>query len=453
MSLFKKLFANSAITAIILVSGFSVWLAGNLGAFGINKIVFDVVIYHSYTPALFIEKDLSLIFYKNNRDYYFEKGMYWASETPDGKPIIKTTYGLSLMNLPFTIWPILFDSENKLNGYELPFSIAIGVANLFYFIIALFALYKLLLKLGFSKNAIAFTVFCITIGTNVLTYSSVTVGMPHIYNFSILVFLLYFIVLWHEHPNYKYSIAIGLLIGLLILIRPTNILFGLCLLFFKKPVSKINFIAFIKQFKFLLLMALCAFLIVVPQLLYWKHVTGHYFFNSYVGEKFYFNNPHLPEYIFGFRKGWLLYSPLLVLAIVGLFLNKAKNPFLISTIIIVGAFVFLNSSWWCWWFGGGHGGRAMIETYPLLAIGFASAFEHFTVVKRKVLIGLASFLILFNIKSVDLYRANIIHYDSMTYKAFVYTTFKLTFSDEDKAYLETLYVKPNYDKALRGEDT
>lgn len=453
MSLLKKLFANSAITAIILVGGFSIWLAGNLGAFGINKIVFDVVIYHSYTPALFIKKDLSLKFYKDNRDHYFQKGMYWASETPDGKPIIKTTYGLSLMNLPFTIWPILFDGENKLNGYELPFSIAISLANLFYFIIALFALYKLLLKLGFSKNAIAFTIFCISIGTNVLTYASISVGMPHVYNFSILVFLLYFILQWYENANLKYSIYIGLLLGLLVLIRPTNILFGLCFLLFKKPNSPLYFKFLVREFKLLIVMALAAFLVVLPQLLYWKYITGHYFFNSYVGEKFYFNNPHLLEYVFGFRKGWLLYSPILVLAITGLFLNKTKNPFFVSSIIIVALFVFLNSSWWCWWFGGGHGGRAMIETYPLLAIGFASIYEQLEYVKRKILVGFASFLILFNIKSVDLYRANIIHYDSMTYKAFIYTTFKLTFSDQDKAYLETLYVKPNYDKALRGEDT
>ena len=93
----------------------------------------------------------------------------------------------------------------------------------------------------------------------------------------------------------------------------------------------------------------------------------------------------------------------------------------------------------------------MIETYPLIAIGFAAFFERFLLLKRKLTIGITVFLILFNIKCVDLYRANIIHYDSMTYKAFVYSTFKIIFSEEDKNYLKTLYEAPDYQRALEGK--
>jgi len=191
----------------------------------------------------------------------------------------------------------------------------------------------------------------------------------------------------------------------------------------------------------------------LPQLFYWKYITGEYLFNSYVNEHFYFNNPHIIQYLAGFRKGWFIYSPLILLGLWGLYYSKKTNPFLIATLIIIPVLVFLNSSWWCWWFGGGHGARAMIETYPLIAIGFASFFDHFFILKKKIVIAFSIFMILFNIKSVDLYRANIIHYDSMTCKAFMYTSLKILFSPEDKIYLKTIYQKPNYEKAIVGLDT
>jgi hypothetical protein len=202
----------------------------------------------------------------------------------------------------------------------------------------------------------------------------------------------------------------------------------------------------------LFIIACIAFLIVVPQLLYWKYITGHYIYNSYVGERFYFDRPHVWQYLFGFRKGWLVYTPLILLALIGLFYSRNINPFFKASLIIIPLLVYLNSSWWCWWFGGSYGARAMIETYPLLAIGFAAFFD-FVVRSKKVIAWICSLLILFNIKSVDLYRVNTIHYDGMTYKAFLYTSFKLFFSPEEKEYLKTLYQRPDYAKALAGEDT
>lgn len=447
----KKLFSNSAITCIIIVSSFSIWLAGNLGGFGLNKIVFDVISYHSYVPAVFIKKDITLKFYKDSTEHYSKLGMYWANFTKDKKPVIKTTYGLSLLYLPFTIWPIILNIPNIHTGYELPFSIGITTSNLFYYILSLFILYKLLKALQFTNLSIGFTILCLGLGTNLLSYASISLGMPHAYDFFLITSLLYLSLLWHQKASYGKSILIGIILGLLILIRPTNILFALCFFLYQKKEHSPGLKKFIFNWKQLLVMGFFAFLIILPQLLYWHYITGHFVFNSYVNERFYFDDPHLIDYLFGFRKGWFIYTPLIVLGLLGLYYSKNSNPYLKATLIIIPILVYLNSSWWCWWFGGGHGARAMIETYPLIAIGFAALFERFLIVKRKLIIGVSLFLILFNIKSVDLYRANIIHYDSMTYKAFMYSTFKILFSEEDKNYLKTLYEKPDYQGALEGK--
>ncbi len=445
----KTLFRNSAFICIFITGVFSVWLCGNLGGFSKNKITFDVISYHSYLPAIFVEKDIRLQFYKTNTMQYVNDGRYWANLTETGQPVIKTTYGLSAMYFPFTVWPLLF--SNPQHGYEIPFSIAISMSNLVYYLLSLFLLWGILRKLRFSELSIGISILCVGLGSNLLTYASIAVGMPHAYNFFLVTALLFLYLNWEEQPSLKQSLLLGVVLGLMVLIRPTNIVFTLVL--FSKHLNKGIFTFISERILHFTLIAVVAFLVILPQLLYWKMISGQYLYNSYVNEHFYFSNPHIIQYLFGFRKGWFIYSPLILLGLYGLFRYRNQNPFFTVTPFIIIVFIYLNSSWWCWWFGGSHGARAMIETYPLIAIGFASFFQFMNQRFKKPTWYVIGFLILFNLKSVDLYRANIIHFDSMTPRAFLYTSIKLFFSEEDKAYLKTLYQAPDYNKALRGEDS
>lgn len=448
----KSLLTNSAVIAIIIVSSISVWLAGNLGAFGINKIKDDVIGYNSYTSAVFIKKDISLKFYKDSSSWYNDRGMIWANRTTKGSPVMKPTYGLSLMYLPFTIWPVLFSDATT--GYELPFSIAICVSSLVYFILSLIVLYKTLKLLKFNNNSIAFTIYCVSLGTNLFAYSGIVLGMPHVYDFFLLTCALYCTIKWHLNPKWKYASLLGVCFGLLVLIRPTNIFLTLAFFIYDFKSVKSTLILFQRYKLHILLMGLIAFIIIVPQLLYWKYITGHYFFNSYVGERFFFNDPKIIDFLFGFRKGWFIYTPLILIAFYGIYKLKKQNPFFLPTLFIVFILIYLNSSWWCWWFGGGYGARPMIETYPLLAIGFAAFYNQlFSYTKRKVAVTFTLFLILFNCKSVHLYRINAIHFDGMTFRAYLYTLFKIDATEEDKREIEKLIIRPDYKKALAGNDS
>ncbi len=441
--------------AFSLVAAYTIWLCGNLGGFGLNKISFDVITYHAYIPATFVKKDLSLKFFHDSTSYYSAREMYWAKPLQNGKCVIKTTYGLSLMNLPFMAIPLLF--SNHSTGYELPFSMAIAAATLFYFLAGMFFSIKLLKLLNFNSPAIALSIIAIGLGTNYLAYTAIAVGMPHCYNYFLLVTLLYYTLKWFKQPSNLLSIAIGLLFGLLILNRPTNVIFILCFLFYNNQLfGTKEWPTFIKThaLKFII-MSLCGLLVLIPQLLYWKYSTGSYFFNSYVGEKFFFNNPHILNFLFGFRKGWFIYTPLICFALYGLWVKRKENPFFIASLICLVLLIYLSSSWWCWWFGGGYSARSMIEFYPLLLIGFASFFsiKSQTITAKRIVTVVFIFLTIHNIKSVDLYRRNRIHFDSMTWESYKYNFFKYVYSDEEAAYNETLQIAPNYEKArLSGEE-
>ncbi|MBK6283367.1 MAG: hypothetical protein IPF54_12580 [Draconibacterium sp.] len=121
-----------------------------------------------------------------------------------------------------------------------------------------------------------------------------------------------------------------------------------------------------------------AFLVILPQLLYWKAQTGHYIFNSYMDQgKFFFLEPQIINGLFSYRKGWLIYTLIMILAIFGFFL-VAKNmrqiyflPILIFTVINI----YMVYSWWCWWYGGSYGSRPMIDIYGIMAIPMAAILE------------------------------------------------------------------------------
>lgn len=444
---------------IVFVFSYAVWLSGNLGAFDQQNIKDDVICYHAYAPALFVKHDLKLNFYKDSANYYSDRGMYWATWQQNGKPVIKTSCGQEIMYLPFTAWVFMYYAGENITGYEIPFSSAICISTLVYFLLSLIVLKKILEQFSFSKNSIALGLICVCLGTNLLSYTTAFWGMPHTNDFFLLTCLLYLIIKWFKAPKIKHSILIGLCFGLLILIRPTNILFGFLILLYGVTNSnslKENIKFLFVNIKYLVVMASVSLIVFSPQLFYWKYVTGNWFYFSYTGEQFFYTKPHLIEYVFGFRKGWLIYSPLIILALIGLFLKrKMQNKFFTGTILIVILMVYLNSCWWCWWFGGGFGARSMIEVYPLLVIGFCSFFGKFKFGKYKLAFAsiFLVFMILHNIKSSYLSRVNKIHYDSMTFKAYQFLFFKINVTKEDDIYLETLYVHPDYEKAKKGIDT
>jgi hypothetical protein len=56
------------------------------------------------------------------------------------------------------------------------------------------------------------------------------------------------------------------------------------------------------------------------QLIYWKLTTGRWLYYSYEeGEKVRLFAPYLIPVLFSFKKGWLVYTPLMIFSILGLY--------------------------------------------------------------------------------------------------------------------------------------
>jgi len=390
-----------------------------------NRVIYnDVISYYAYLPATVIYHDLSLDFTRDSSDYFADK--FWPLKTPEGRNVIKMSMGLSFLYAPFFVAGHVMAklTDYPADGFSLPYKMLLNLSAVFYLALGLFFLRKVLEKY-FNQKVVIITLVATVLGTNLYFYSAVESTMPHVYLFSLFSAFLYLTIKWYENPDMEKAIIIGLLGGLITLIRPTDIL--LAVFFFLWNVKsgrelKQRFMFYVKNPRFKIAMALSFFVIWIPQFVYWKYATGHWIYYSYNDEGFNFLHPHIIDGLFSYRKGWLVYTPVMILAISGLAISfkKFKTVFY-PTLVFLVLNIYIITSWWCWWYGGSYGNRPFIDSYPLMALSLAVFINW--VLLRKKLIGIAAqivivLLILLNIFQTWQYYGGDIHHDAMTKKAY-----------------------------------
>jgi len=397
-------------------------------------IEWDIKSYYAYLPATFIYKDLSLSFTESDPDRFKEN--FWPVETPTGKKAIVTSMGLSFVYAPFFIvaHAITPFTQYEPDGYSMPYKFALMMSCLIYLIIGLVFLKKILEKY-FNIYITAITILAIGMGTNLLGYAFFhDAPMSHVYNFALITMFLYYTIKWHETQTIKITIILGLLAGLIALIRPTNILVLLVLIFYDiKSLKEFHhkIIFFLENYRKVLIMAGFFILVWIPQFIYWKYVSGQFFYFSYgeLGGRFFFNNPQIYNFLLSYKKGWLVYTPIMLFALAGipvLFFQLKK--FFWPVLIYLLAIIYVLSSWWSWWFGGGFGARSLIDMYAILAIPFAS-FIQYCFSKGRVwsisIVTIVITLIGYNLFQTKQYTTGAIHYAWMTKDAYWHTFLKL----------------------------
>lgn len=419
-------------------------------------VVHDVISYYAYLPAIFIHYDINFEFGKNLPDD-IARNKLWTKSSPIQKPVLKMSMGNAICWVPFFSLAHLYASldENYENhGYSKPYYFMIFIAALCYLAIGLIYLRKIMIKF-FSDRTVAIVLIIIVLATNLLYYVSLEPGMSHVYSFALISMFLYFSLEWLKNPSIRLSIIIGLLLGLITLIRPTNIIIVLfpvlIFLFDKKPPRiKISFIS--SNFKHLIVIAISSFVFFIPQLIYWKMVTGQYAYYTYGAENFYFCNPHILDGLLSYRKGWLVYTPVMTFSIIGLFFLPAYiKRFTFPIIIFLLLNIYIIFSWWSWWYGGSYGSRPMIDAYPVFAFPIAAFIHYFSrraVWLRMITASVFIFFIYLNFFQIFQYSISLLHYDSMTKEAYWKIFFKKKYPENYNSLIKT----PDYKSAEAGKE-
>ena len=319
-----------------------------------------------------------------------------------GEVVIKYTCGVAYFYLPFFFVAHIIAHFYHLNssgspGFSFPYYYSIIVCGVFWSFIGLFLLKKLLL-IFFSYKTTWITLLCIMFGTNFFHYVTVSVGSSHLYSFTLIAGIL--LLCWHyyEKPRRSIAVFLGLLIGLLILIRPTNCIFIFFILLFNVASIKDlkQRILFLKINISDLIFALPFVIIpMIPQFIYWKEMTNKWIIYSYEGEGFiYWKHPKIAEVLFDTQNGLFLYSPILLFMFFGLFLRRRdRRTNFIGVSLVFISITYIFASWWAWWFGGAFGHRCFIEYFPVFAFPMAIGFEKVSLLKKNIKLFIVIFII------------------------------------------------------------
>lgn len=474
-------------------------------------IEWDAISYYAYLPATFIYHDLSLNFADDYKGPH--KLIVWPDRGPAGKYVIKTSMGLSILWTPFFLagHAVAHLTGTDTGGYSPPYKFFLLVSALFFLTVGLIYLRKILLA-NSSDGVTAMVLAAFVLGTNLFWYTLYQGTMSHVCSFALISAFVWYSMKWHELQNNgtgafsagqkvqvagqegwgfglkaegaghkvagtghnapgtrQYggvqalwpSIRLGLLLGLITLIRPTNLIIVLIFLLYgvvSGETLRIRIKKLSINYRHLAIIALVAFLVWVPQMTYWKEMTGQWLYFSYgSNERFFFADPAILKGLFSWRKGLFLYTPLMIFAIAGIIaLWKRRSPHALPVTLFVPLNIYIIFSWWCWWYGGGFGQRAFIDSYALMGVATASLLTPVittgkTAVQRWLRnLTLAAFILLASlgiIQNIQYYNGAI-HWDSMTKEAYIDSFGRLHPSERFNELLEI----PDYEKAREGLD-
>jgi hypothetical protein len=377
--------------------------------------------YYAYLPAVFIYHDLNFGFFEQiEKKTYYNSNLFYDYRVESNHKTINRYYvGTAVCLLPFFVagHAITLLSGFPADGYSYYYTLMVHLGALFYLLLALLGLRRLLQSYRINEKAIAYTLIAIVFGTNLFYYVLTEFAMSHLYSFMAITWFSLTIRKYFSSGNEKYLVYSALLLGIIFLIRPVNLLIVLAIPFLAG--SSGNLVSGIRNIFskiWFLLLALAVFLLIVSvQLVIYKISSGSFIVDSYAQWGFNFLDPQISNFLFSYRKGMFLYTPMLFLSLAGLIFLFQTSRFQFYTLLgFLFIVIYVFSSWFMWYYGGSFSQRVMIEFYPFFAIMLATSIHEIkNRTREKIFLSLIVILLLFCQIQTYQYRRMQIHWSDM----------------------------------------
>jgi hypothetical protein len=356
-------------------------------------------------------------------DLDVQTGGGFNNDTRSNKIDTKYTCGVALMAAPFFITAGLvsrvagYDSES---GFSMLHIRLMSLAAVVYLILGLFFLKKFL-DHYFQSFIVYFVITLIFLGTNLFYYSLIDGIMSHVYSFFLFSLFLFALKRFLLTNNNAFFILLSVCFSLVVLIRPTNIILGLVFFTFdiETPSDWLTRFRYLLKPRYILGFLVIIFIIFLPQMVYWKYLSGNWIHFSYQGEGFdNWRNPRWTAVLFSPVNGLFTYTPLAFIFIAGIgmmIFKKMGDGWVVAVVFM--AVTLICSSWKMWYFGCSLGQRSFAEYYAVLAIPFGYASE-WIFSRRNMLFGamllfILFFMVYFNLRyTISLYRIDRCYYGS-----------------------------------------
>lgn len=396
-------------------------------------LTWDVYGYYLHLPAFLKFRDTKEYAFvaDHMRDYTPSDGPYQISRHGG---IVTPTYtmGLAMLWLPFyglaDLWARV-DDRYPADGLSNPYQWMIGLGGLLALLAGL-VLLGLFLQSHLPVNTVAVVLAALGLGTNLFHYAVQEPGMPHVWLFALYAGLLLLLDCMVPGPRWWQGILLGALLATMALVRPTEALAALllpALLLQRCGGWRGGLDHLWRNWPVYLGGLATGILILLPQLLLWKSTTGHWVFNPYAaaGHTFHFGSPYILEGLFSWRKGWLVYTPLMALALAGLpLLWRRARDWAPGILLFTVLNIWIVLSWHIWWYAGSFGMRALVQSYAVLALplGVFLAWTGRRPVLRDAALAFLLLAALFNLFQTWQMKKGILRQDGMN-KAFYMASF------------------------------
>ncbi|HNS16371.1 MAG TPA: hypothetical protein PKH94_06475 [Bacteroidales bacterium] len=373
-----------------------------------SEIWGDKAGYYAYLPAAFIHS-FNASRFPQGIDTATGNGFRLDSAT--NRVVTKYTCGVAVMMTPFflTTHAIVALSDAPGDGFSQPYHKMINVAAVFYLMAGLILWYRVLRRY-FSKGISLITITALFLGTTLFYYAVDETGMSHVYSFFLFSLYLFAVqrVFSESGSALKWIILTGLAAAMIILVRPVNAVFLPVIIFLdaatREEISKR--ISFLLKWEHVLILLFIAFLLFLPQLLYWNYTYDKFIIYTYHGEGFTnLLSPKITEYLFSTNNGLILYNPVLLFGFTGtilMLIRHKDNGRTLAVLLLV--IIYLFSSWWNWYYGCGYGNRSFTEYTTVMALPFGYLANTILNRPRKALkwcwIILVCILVVLNLKMI-----------------------------------------------------
>ncbi len=238
--------------------------------------------------------------------------------------------------------------------------------------------------------------------------------MSHVYSFAFVNLYIWKVLRFFRTGKTAHYYWVMATLGVITLIRPVNVLVLFSIPFLsgdfstlKRGVKKLY-----KSPAVLMVGVFLFFIMVSIQLIIYKIETGNFIVYSYGEEGLNLLKPHFIDFLFSYRKGFFVYTPMAFLSLFGAgYLLKVNKYILFSWTAFLLIVVYVISSWWMWYYGGSFSSRVMVEYLSFFFIPLAlwlSNTKH-----KKLLKSAMVMLILVNMIQTYQYQGGYIHWSEM----------------------------------------
>ena len=348
----------------------------------------DGILYYHYVHSLVIDGDLDF-----TNEYLYLQG-HVPAPTPSGLPPNRMAIGMGIVWLPFFLvahgiaW--LFGLST--DGYSYLYQAAVCLGSMIYGFIGLLMIYRLCRQYTDPVTSVI-AITLIWFGGNVIYYMVAEPSMSHMAS---LGAVSSFLAWWRLRKRTLhrrgtdgagwtlYWIVLGALGGLAALIRPQNILFlilpalqwlieGICLW---QSHHRDHLPVHIGRGA---LMGLAALLVFSIQLWAWWTVYGSVFRSGYVytdAQHFYWLSPKIFRVLFSLYHGFFTWHPIYLVGAIGLWwVAKEDRAYALLLVIAFALQVYIVAAWRAWWQADAFGGRMLISTAPIFALGLTQIIK------------------------------------------------------------------------------